>query len=672
MRSVVFALLVMAGTISPLLGQPCALTGTCADFLVSGAVFDPIANAYQTSYAEPLSFTILHPAPGNSFSWDFGDSTAAAQGETVQHAFMLPGSFVVTLTVQGISARGSSRATVDVAPGLYCDAGPPGADITLTAGVFQSTGGVVAASVGRPVSMEYRGFANEVHWDFDDGTSVTGRSVTHVFRSTGHAYVSQRVTGACGSSGESISIQVIGFAIEDARALVILGAGRAGTSSTEITLANPTGMEQFGTIATVPTPDQISGCPGACIYFPYHLLPNGTTTVHLAPGSGAPNFVGTYYVVPDAGGALPVVAASAVRVGSPIGATLPVYHLSTLLESFVPVPGSDSPPTILIGARKSASSHSNLLLTVLQPPGTVDLSGAVAHVEIIDGSGALLASEDFNLSFGESRVIPDVVGALGVPSLDLGQVRVTQMGGTNLVRPVLATTIESGAVTVSSGSPPGNSSPQGSSGSILLAGGGTVGDWDTEILLGNSGDSAGPIIVSATWQAVPDPPRHNACLLSLPGSATIAVLASSLACLPLEPTTIFIGRPEVSARIFDRAHPTRSADLALATPTQRLTNLVFPFSTRPSSLFLADVLSGFAADVQIEIWSAGGGLVLTFQRHIPAGSHITLTNLLDALNVSDVTSGQIRVTSSGGVTIAGALAAVGSDGRFTISAGINP
>jgi len=652
--------------------QPCDV-----GFSVTGASFNQFADLYTTTVGQIVTFAATCFSPGNSFSWDFGDSSPSAGGATVKHAFARSGTFVVQLTIHKASGDAVSASTVYVLSD--CEVPPAQPDIVFTAGVFRLPNGAPVASLGVPVSLSLdyaTGPLQEVLWSFDDGSFATGYSVTHVFRSVGSRFVSVSGRGNCGRSGASSGIQVVGYSFEDVDALVILGAGRAGPSSTEITLANPTDVEQFGTVATVPTPDQISGCPGACIYFPYHLLPNGTTTVRLAPGSGAPNFVGTYYVVPDAGDAVPVVAARAVGRGSPISATLPVYRLSTLLSTFVPTPGIESPPTVLLGGRRSASVHSNLLLTVLQPPGTVDFSGANARVDVLDESGTTLASRDFRLEFGESRVVADIVGVLGIPSLDLGQVRVTQTGGTNLLRAALATTLESGAVTISSGLPPDNSYSVGLVPAVVLAGGGAVGNWDTEILLGDSIHSAGSTIISTTWPAVPDPPRQNVCSVSLPDSATIALLASSLPCLPSGATTIFLGRgalPEVSARIFDRSDPTRSADLPLATTGEpRLTNLAFPFSSGRLQLFLADMVGGVATDVKIEIWSSGGDLVRAFSRHIPAGGHIVLANLLETSDASGITDGQVRVTSTGGVAISGALAAVGSDGGFTITPGVNP
>lgn len=620
-------------------------------------------------------------APSIKFAWDFGDGSPEVVGWSASHSFERVGGFDVKMTAT-TSASLTFSETVRINVVESCGDEFFGATINISSGVFQTSTSGPIASVNSPVTFNASVVGGvppyQIVWSFDDGSRASGASVTRSFLNPGTATVTITVMSACGDRivTRTRSLSVIGYTPGGPDALVILGAGRAGAWSTDIALANPTDVEQFGTIATVPTPDHIDDCPGACLYFPYHLAPNGTTTVHLAPGTGAPEFVGSWYVVPDETGTLPVVSARTLRRGSAVEATLPVYHLTKLLESFVPSPGVAASPTVLLGARRSEAAHSNLLLTVLQPPGTVDLSGAVAHVEVVDASGTTVGSRNFNLAFGESRIVPDVVGALGVPALDLGQVRVTQTGGTNLLRAVLATSLESGAVTVSAGDLPASGPiPDPFLDAAIVAGGGSAGPWDTELVVGDGSRVATSVSISKRIGA-------QSCDEDVPDSGTISVLASALSgCLDVAPADLYLwrsagGPPAVAARIFDSENPARSADV----PVIRLsdlrdsTPLVFPFSAGSRvNLYLTEVERSADVSLHVEIRSSSGELLASRDVELSSLQHRFLADILGTSGVSDAHAGQIRVTKTGGDGIFwGLLASLGSDGSFTITPGIDP
>jgi hypothetical protein len=131
----------------------------------------------------------------------------------------------------------------------------------------------------------------------------------------------------------------------------------------------------------------------------------------------------------------------------------------------------------------------------------------------------------------------------------------------------------------------------------------------------------------------------------------------------------------VAARIFDTANPSRSADV----PAIRLSEignpstLVFPFAAGGRlNLYVTQIERGAAVTLHVEILSSGGDhlasqdVELSFQ-------HRLLADLLGAAGISGVHSGQIRVTKTGGDGVMwGLLAALGSDGTFTITPGVNP
>ncbi|MEO7274127.1 MAG: PKD domain-containing protein [Vicinamibacterales bacterium] len=110
---------VVALTISDGLGR----TAQKSESLTVGAGLDPTA-AFSSSPADPLvnqpvnfNAAASKPAPGRtirSYAWDFGDGTFGS-GMIASHAYGLPRSYVVTLTVTDDSGKkGTSSATVSV------------------------------------------------------------------------------------------------------------------------------------------------------------------------------------------------------------------------------------------------------------------------------------------------------------------------------------------------------------------------------------------------------------------------------------------------------------------------------------------------------------------------------------------------------------------------------
>jgi len=110
---------VVSLTISDALGR----TAQKSESLTVGAGVDPTA-AFSSSPADslvnqPVNFTAAasKAAPGHtirSYAWDFGDGTFGS-GVTTSHAYGLPRSYVVTLTVTDDSGKkGTSSATVTV------------------------------------------------------------------------------------------------------------------------------------------------------------------------------------------------------------------------------------------------------------------------------------------------------------------------------------------------------------------------------------------------------------------------------------------------------------------------------------------------------------------------------------------------------------------------------
>src|SRR5699024_11017037 len=131
-----------------------------------------------------------------TFTWDFGDGSDSAAGETVTHAFAEAGTYTVTLTVtDNGEAVGSAVIehevhAVPVPVALIEDPTCEGLDCA-----FDGTGSSVADEGNSIVSFE---------WDFGDGSeSATGGMVTHQYDDAGSYTVTLTVTDENDTTGST-------------------------------------------------------------------------------------------------------------------------------------------------------------------------------------------------------------------------------------------------------------------------------------------------------------------------------------------------------------------------------------------------------------------------------------------------------------------------------------
>jgi hypothetical protein len=228
-----------------------------------------------------------------------------------------------------------------------------------------------------------------------------------------------------------------------ADSLLIAGAGFVGRWDTELDIANVSDAQVDVRVSILGLPLAIP-CPPNCTEQTYPVPARGTITVR------ASDFLGAIYPGPQM-----------VRVEALEGAPLPVVHARAVGGSdceFAELPVVRDTSAALAagelvfpGVARGGGRYSNLILEVMDGPP------ATAQLELFDGTGH---------SFGP-RVVPipgevtsaaftlvDVAAFFGVATLDLGQVRVRQIGGTGTVWGVLTTIAADGSVRVSLGANP--------------------------------------------------------------------------------------------------------------------------------------------------------------------------------------------------------------------------
>ncbi len=111
------------------------------------------------------------------YEWDFGDGVTAI-GVSAQHAYAKPGTYQAKVTVTDNSGtknnQSSDLVTVVINEKPLADAGP---DQKIAIGQ--------AASFDGSGSRDADGAIATYAWDFGDGTTAAGKSVTHIYRRSG-------------------------------------------------------------------------------------------------------------------------------------------------------------------------------------------------------------------------------------------------------------------------------------------------------------------------------------------------------------------------------------------------------------------------------------------------------------------------------------------------------
>ncbi len=144
-----------------------------------------------------------------SYEWDFGDGTTAT-GQTVSHTYDSGGTFTVTLTVtDDDGATDSSSQDVSVSSGNSAPTASFTSSCTDLTCDFDGSG-----------SSDSDGSIASYEWDFGDGTTATGQTVSHTYDSGGTFTVTLTVTdddGATDSSSQDVSVSssTVGFHVGD-------------------------------------------------------------------------------------------------------------------------------------------------------------------------------------------------------------------------------------------------------------------------------------------------------------------------------------------------------------------------------------------------------------------------------------------------------------------------
>lgn len=171
------------------LNLPSAVVGDTAVFTAN--VTDAAGNDASASVA--------------SYQWTFGDGRTAS-GRTVSHTYSQPGNYPVTLTIVDVLGRvGTTAQSLTVGAGtnptatFFVTPSSPNVGQTVTFNASTS----VAAPGHSITSYE---------WDFGDGRTAGGATVTHAYTAPGSYTVLLRTTDSAGRKGTSTQTINVGAA----------------------------------------------------------------------------------------------------------------------------------------------------------------------------------------------------------------------------------------------------------------------------------------------------------------------------------------------------------------------------------------------------------------------------------------------------------------------------
>ena len=167
--------------------------GSPAGPLTALIIFSPKTPAAdQTVFFDGSDST--SPSGITSYAWNFGDGTTAS-GVAVSHTFSAAGTYVVRLTVTATDGS-TATTTQNVAVAATAPPGPLTAVITFSP---------QSPSAGQTVFFDGSGSSSpsgitSYAWDFGDGTTASGVTVSHTFSAAGSYVVRLTVTATDGST----------------------------------------------------------------------------------------------------------------------------------------------------------------------------------------------------------------------------------------------------------------------------------------------------------------------------------------------------------------------------------------------------------------------------------------------------------------------------------------
>ena len=237
--------------------------GGCVDSVVHSLVVGASANAafsaasrYSCTAPFAVSFT-NSSVGGTTFQWDFGDgSTSASTNTTLSHTYNTAGSFSVRLIAtssSGCSDTLLQTAYVVIQPIVLSISGG------FPMGCPPATGAYTAVYTG-PTAL------SSILWDFGDGGTGAGSTVSHSYASSGSYTITLRVTNTIGCVDSSTTAIIVASkptsSFTASPDSVCLGNSIGFTSTSSGTITNYSYDFGDGSTASTANSSHVFGGPG--------------------------------------------------------------------------------------------------------------------------------------------------------------------------------------------------------------------------------------------------------------------------------------------------------------------------------------------------------------------------------------------------------------------------
>jgi PKD repeat protein len=135
-----------------------------------------------------------------SYVWDFGDGTTAT-GAIISHTYMEDGNYVVTLTIIDNDGMETIKTTIQVVKNK-----PPVAKL-IESGTFVNKKEPITFDASS--SYDYDGIIVYYYWDFGDGTTTNGKTVSHSYDTIGFFTLTLTVTDNDGASDKICVTKIV-------------------------------------------------------------------------------------------------------------------------------------------------------------------------------------------------------------------------------------------------------------------------------------------------------------------------------------------------------------------------------------------------------------------------------------------------------------------------------
>jgi len=271
---------------------------------------------YTGQTNQPVTFkaTPRNGAAGDTFSdlnflWTFGDGTFGT-GATVMHTYTTTGTFPVSVVATGNGRSATAQTTATITQGLNVSAGGPYSG-TISQGIqFTAT-----ATGTVPSDVVYT-------WDFGDGFTGTGMTVTHAYTTTGTFNVKLSAASAT-TMQTGFATTTATIAAQNPNITITIGGPTTATAGQPVTFTvSPTGNVPSDVVYTFNFGDQTANATGTSV-----------THTFAAPGTYTVNVSASSASNPSSGGAasltVTVVAATPSPSPSPSPSPVPTGPTAT-------------------------------------------------------------------------------------------------------------------------------------------------------------------------------------------------------------------------------------------------------------------------------------------------------------------------------------------------------